>query len=403
MPEISDSVTKIATILGWLLLVALTAYGIAMLLATSDEKNPPLPDVSPCIYALGGYNYTETKLDGNNVYAAQQYGIYRYTTKFRRWESLKETIPTKRTKFSTASHMQKIYVVGGENEEGQSEVRNDCYDRETNTWTTLAPMALARSMAACSFVTESDGNSYLYVVGGQLVQQGQNGLFETNSVERYDPRSNSWSSRHAMTTKRSSCTATAVVHADGKSYLYVYGSTNIETMLTGERYDPEEDTWTSVATMPDLANTQPGCVAGFVAGSSFVSIPASGGGNGDCLYALGGLFLCMYPFPRMHAVVKRVIKYDPEVDGWTPAEFELPSPRHGFQCALLADEKDQTQQLYLLGGFEAVVPSGESGKIPSTHHLDRYDFDNAIWKSCPSMPTGLSGFGIGVLPAPTNF
>jgi hypothetical protein len=62
----------------------------------------------------------------------------------------------------------------------------------------------------------------------------------------------------------------------------------------------------------------------------------------------------------------------------------------------MADENAQTQQLYLLGGIEAVVPSGESGKIPSTHHLDRYDFANAIWKSYPSMPTGLSG-------SPTNF
>lgn len=69
---------------------------------------------------------------------------------------------------------------------------SDRYDPETNRWTLVAPMSVARlgaGVAACGDV--------LYVVGGF---DGEN---RWRSAERYHPETNFWQPVGAMATERS--------------------------------------------------------------------------------------------------------------------------------------------------------------------------------------------------------
>ena len=77
----------------------------------------------------------------------------------------------------------------------------------------------------------------LYAVGGH---DGQSYL---NSIERYDPQTNLWSSEVAPT---STCrTSVGVAVLDG--YLYaVGGQDGVSCLNYVERYDPKENKWSKV-------------------------------------------------------------------------------------------------------------------------------------------------------------
>ena len=84
-------------------------------------------------------------------------------------------MPTEIYRPGVAALNNKIYVTGGS--DGQSMSSVDCYDPDTNTWSQVANMNIAR-----------DGHSLvslhgrLYAIGG----------YECDSVEVYDPDNNTW-------------------------------------------------------------------------------------------------------------------------------------------------------------------------------------------------------------------
>ena len=84
-------------------------------------------------------------------------------------------MPTRRFGPGVAALDNKIYVTGGGDFGVMSSV--DCYDPDTNTWSQMANMNIAR-----------DGHSLvslhgrLYAIGG----------WDVDSVEVYDPDNNTW-------------------------------------------------------------------------------------------------------------------------------------------------------------------------------------------------------------------
>ena len=86
-------------------------------------------------------------------------------------------MPTRRYWPGVAALDNKIYVTGGYDDGLQPMSRVDCYDPDTNTWSQMANMNIARHGHS---LVSLQGR--LYAIGGDWV----------DDVEVYDPYSNTW-------------------------------------------------------------------------------------------------------------------------------------------------------------------------------------------------------------------
>jgi kelch-like protein 20 len=88
-----------------------------------------------------------------------------------------------------------IYVIGGTNgKDYLGQVLR--YDPQANTWSSnFAPMSVARAWASAAVI-----NGEIYVIGGEL--HGTFGPSATDSLEIYNPESNSWRSGPEMPSSR---------------------------------------------------------------------------------------------------------------------------------------------------------------------------------------------------------
>jgi N-acetylneuraminic acid mutarotase len=144
----------------------------------------------------------------------------------------------------------KIYVLGGEVPDTNNTLNTVyMYDPASTTWTAVAPMNTPRAFPAAATL-----NGKLYALGG-FTLIGSN-IQTLNSVEVYDPVSNSWSPAPAMPTARQ---ALAAAVSGGK--IFALGGTTdfLRPMPTAEIFDPNTNAWTATAPMP-TARTGPGAV-----------------------------------------------------------------------------------------------------------------------------------------------
>ncbi len=148
----------------------------------------------------------------------------------------KADMPTPRLGLGVSVVDGKIYAIGGmtSGSDFWSGMHNtvEVYDPVTNTWTTKAPMPTARLWFSTSLV---DGK--IYAIGGALVTKEM-----LSTVEVYDPETDVWTTKTPMPTPRMSH-ASAVI--DG--IIYVFGGGTLSAVPGGysvvEAYDPATDTW----------------------------------------------------------------------------------------------------------------------------------------------------------------
>ncbi len=167
------------------------------------------------------------------------------------------------------------------------------YDPVANSWTTLAPMPDSLSLMA-SAVYYPPTNK-IYVFGGEDAVSGVN----TNATRIYDIASNSWSAGAPMPDVRSFM-GSGYNSANGKIYLvsgYNTGTVDSAQPDTWE-YDPVANTFTSKAMFPHPAG---GMASGFVNG---------------VLYVAGGR-------DASNTVINLNWAYDPVADSWT-AKANMP-------------------------------------------------------------------------------
>ncbi|KAF6205181.1 hypothetical protein GE061_019348 [Apolygus lucorum] len=132
-----------------------------------------------------------------------------------------------------------LYAVGGH--DGWSYLNTaERWDPETGTWSYVAPMITQRSTVGLAVL-----NDRLYAVGGR------DGVSCLKTVEVYDPHTNKWSSCASM-SKRRGGVGVAVLGG----CLYALGGHDVPSVHPSaakfdcvERYDPRTDTWTNVACM----------------------------------------------------------------------------------------------------------------------------------------------------------
>jgi N-acetylneuraminic acid mutarotase len=160
----------------------------------------------------------------------------------------------------------RIYAIGGEDFTGKPLNTVEAYDPGSNTWTTVAPLPTARQVLAAA--GGADGR--IYAIGGV---GGANDYY-LHTVEAYNPGSNSWSTVAPLPTARGFLAAAA--GADGRIYaIGGYNPNNGGLLNTVEAYDPSSNSWTAVASMP----TARGDLA--AAAGADGSIYATGGGSVD--------------------------------------------------------------------------------------------------------------------------
>ncbi len=201
------------------------------------------------IYVVGGYPDIT-----NPAYAVASTLIYDSIT--NSW-SEGTPIPVGSDGIGTAAQAAyngKIYVIGGDDGDTNSNTTNYEYTIASDSWTLRAPMPTARENNVA--VTLNGNPNYTAM----------------DAFEAYDPVANTWATLAPMQDARVS----PGIATDG-TYVYVYGGEDslgaaITSLASAERYDPATNSWSYVDTM---AQSTGGMVAAYAAGRLY----AAGGIN----------------------------------------------------------------------------------------------------------------------------
>lgn len=283
---------------------------------------------------------------------------FRVTGTATSW-TLKAPPPTERYVPVATAVGGKLYLIGGRRErEGYTEVQTvEAFDPATNTWTTKAPMPTARDEVALAVM---DG--IIYAVGGHSNRSGW-----LATVEAYDPATDTWTTRAPMPTPR----AGLVVGVANGTLLAVGGysypselATRPTVFATVEAYDPVANTW-SVRTPMPTARWYP--AVGTIGGTLYVA-----GGSG----------------PNEGVALAVVDAYDPSTNAWT-SRGSVPIAGVWSSFGVVGD------RLYVIGG----VSDGDVlGSVKA------YDPVTNSWGTGPSLPKGIAASAVvdGVMYAVVN-
>eukprot|EP00403_Amphidinium_massartii_P029225 CAMPEP_0178390930 /NCGR_PEP_ID=MMETSP0689_2-20121128/10899_1 /TAXON_ID=160604 /ORGANISM="Amphidinium massartii, Strain CS-259" /LENGTH=429 /DNA_ID=CAMNT_0020011453 /DNA_START=75 /DNA_END=1361 /DNA_ORIENTATION=- len=229
-----------------------------------------------------------------------------------------------------------IFVIGGKNDIAPALDTIERYSPSQQRWSTSVPLPRPRYGCAAAAV---DGS--LYVMGGD------DGTRVLANVDRFDPQSGQWDRRPRMPTPRSRCAAAVI-----KGMVYVIGgreSLSTYSHLTAtERYEVLQGRWDA---LPPLHVAPLGCAAAALEGKVYLVGHVS---NAD---------------RRME-----VKCLDVQSRRWE----SLPPCRQRFGCAVAA----VSGCLWVVGGHdgEQIVP-----------FVDRFDPRRGRWESMPALPTPRHG------------
>jgi N-acetylneuraminic acid mutarotase len=229
----------------------------------------------------------------------------------------------------------KIHAVGGL--AGRANA-NEIYDTSTNVWT-----------LGVDFPIETD-HAWAAAVGGRVYVGGG----RTNRVFSYDPAAESWAEVASSAFVHGGTPAAAVI--DGR--IYVAGGAG--GAMAGnelEVYDPETNTWTTLAPMTCSRNH------------------TAGGAMGGKLYVAGGR-------PGNQTCLEA---FDPPSNTWT-RKADMPTGRSGIAAGVVGG------CLYVFGGEgNGADPNG------IFHEVEAYEPATDSWIRLPPMQTGRHGISAAVI------
>ena len=207
------------------------------------EPEAPKGPVEGSAIAIGSIVYVT-----NGSYPGNLHGFLAFDTRTGRYSEPTHT-PIGLNHSQAAVYEGDLYLAGGYLDGDEATNRFWRYDPETNEWTELPPMTLARGAGGTAVVGDK-----LYVVGGAPNTFGataQGSPYAT--LEIYDFRTGEWSRGPDMPVPRHHLVAAGL---GGK--LYVVGGrsglldTNNDVPPTGEfdRYDPKTEEWVRLPALP---------------------------------------------------------------------------------------------------------------------------------------------------------
>ncbi|XP_034146895.1 kelch-like protein 5 isoform X1 [Esox lucius] len=177
------------------------------------------------------------------MYAVGGHDGWSYLSTVERWDpqarqwSFIASMATPRSTVGVAVLNGKLYAVGGR--DGSSCLRSvECFDPHTNRWSCCAPMAKRRGG-----VGVATWNSFLYAIGGHDAPASSLASRLSDCVERYDPQTDAWTAVASMSISRD---AVGVCLLGDR--LYAVGGYDGAVYLSAvEAYDPQTNEWAQVA------------------------------------------------------------------------------------------------------------------------------------------------------------
>jgi N-acetylneuraminic acid mutarotase len=272
------------------------------------------------------------------------------------WQELAST-PLKRTESSAALVDDKIYLLGGFTPKGISK-KVDVWDPESGIWSQIPPLPRGLHHTTASVV-----NGKLYAIGGF-----DSGTWRPVNVNyEYDPEIHRWTSKTPMPTSRGALSAGVI---DGK--IHVVGGAHRKLIRlvntpAHEVYDPETDTWETLAPMPTARD------------HLAVSV------TGKKLFAIGGRINVDY---KNNLDVNE--SYDVKTGTWS-RHTPLPTARSGITSQVL------NGLIHVFGGEsgqktfvenEAYDPSTDQWTIFKPMPSGRHGLASALWKNEIHILTG---------------
>lgn len=256
----------------------------------------------------------------------------------------KAPMPTHRLGAAAGVVNGNLYIIGGytqnQNANPSIIVRNtvEAYDPLTNTWTTKAPMANARFGLGVAVI-----NDIIYAVGGS-----------SQTLEAYNPTTNTWTTKAPMPTWRYYLGVCAV---DGILYAIGGASNSNVGLATVEAYDPVTNTWSTKSPMPTGRGAHAvGVVNGIV-------------------YAVSGLTT----FSGSPVLLTTNEAYDPATNTWSTKAPKL-TPKY------LLSASGMNGILYAVGGYGFALNT-----------LEAYDPTTNTWTAQTPMITGRGYMATGVV------
>jgi N-acetylneuraminic acid mutarotase len=153
---------------------------------------------------------------------------------------------TSRFGHQVVSVYDKFYIIGGSSSSSGDHTLNsmEMYDPTNGNWYEMSSMLIARSCFGCCVV-----RNRIYVCGGYTSHyiRGQCNKIYTNTVECYDPSTNTWSTFEPLISQRAECNAT-VLH----DTIYIFGGRNEKGkyMKSGECFHlTTSKKWTKIGKM----------------------------------------------------------------------------------------------------------------------------------------------------------
>jgi N-acetylneuraminic acid mutarotase len=322
----------------WLIFLVLSGSFFPLATAVEDSWVTLAPMLSPrsnhAVAVVDGRVYV---LGGGNstgfLNCTEEYSV-----EFNTWTT-KAQIPSFRERMATAVYQNKIYVIGGQEHSGVT-ATNEVYDVALDIWETKSAMPTARTDLVANQV-----NGKIYVMAGKSFIINTSWPVLCNQTQIYDPETDTWTTGAEMpdfdgngplVANKSEDIASAVV--DTKIYVIVSQTLHI--------YDAETDSWSYGADLPDD-----------------VSIPVACATTGT------------FAPKRLYVVSKSLhYAYDPETDQWSS---ETPIPNSRFDVGLTA----VNDELYAIGGIvfdqEYFTPTNTNEKYTPSGYI-------------PEFPTGVT-------------
>ncbi len=283
----------------------------------------------------------------------------------------------------------KIYVAGGMDGNGASLSSVAVYDSTTNTWGSVSPMGTRRDNPGSAVL---DGK--LYVFGGRTRNADGSTVNNTlDTMEAYDPDTDTWVNRGSMPTGRR---AMVVGKLNGRAQVIGGERTSSGgTFSANEEYNPKTNGWRKLAPM---LTGRHGAVAGTIDGVVYV---AGGGPNGGSSYTnVNEAFMIEAPDPSDTTA--------PTVTNVAPADGETEVAVTADTVATFSEGMDETTintgtvTLTMQGAavpVEATVsydPANNAVRLNPTHDLE---FDTSYTVSIKGGANGVTDLAGNALAA----
>ncbi|MBN1245878.1 hypothetical protein JXA31_09825 [Candidatus Bathyarchaeota archaeon] len=281
----------------------------------------------------------------------------------------KEPMTTKKSGFGATVVNGKIYVISGY---PMNNV-NEMYDPESDTWTTLEPLPTARVNFGIAVYRDK-----IYVIGGQTGTFSPPVLIPTYSMqvvtganEVYDPATNTWETKTPMPTPRNYLQANVV---GGK--IYLIGGEAQQPLdeppqehfsNVTEVYDPETDSWTTMASIPTKVSAYASAVVN------------------DKIYIISG-------WSAKAPLSSQVQIFDPQINKWVMGK---PIPTPVREAAAGATSGNMApKRIYVFGGSTTVSSVAVPVNIGATQV---YNPETDTWSNGTEMPTKRRSLAVAVV------